>query len=148
LRFFISASWSKRDEVRALAGSLRAEGHEVFDFTDPECRRSPPVKPEVSETFDPQVKTYAEYLDRSDWRSTVFENQQAIRNSDAVILLLPCGNDATADWAYAAGCGKKTYVVGQPEPGDRSLNHLWADELFADESELFTHLRRCGSENR
>ena len=140
MKAFICASWKKRDEVRMLAEALRTAGHDVFDFTDPSCRASPPAPPGEVEAFDARRHSYAEYIDRPGWRAAVFENRDAIRSSDVVILLLPCGLDATADWACGVGCGKTTYIVGRPEGGEFSPNHLWADGIFPDSEELLSFL--------
>ncbi len=140
-KIFISASWKKRDEVRKLAKSLRREGFVVYDFTDPKNRKSKPVPPEGTGSFGPSRQSYARYIDRPEWLATVHENMRAIRDSDIVVMLLPCGNDATADWAYAVGLGKTTYIVGNPGGGKRSLNHLWADRIFDGERALLDYLR-------
>lgn len=47
-------------------------------------------------------------------------------------MLLPCGIDATADWALGVGLGKFTVIVGHPGKGERSPCHLWAD-FFCDD---------------
>ncbi len=47
-----------------------------------------------------------------------------------VILLLPCGCDAHADWAYGMGLGKKSAVMGYPPAGEPTPTHLWADKMF------------------
>lgn len=141
-KIYISASWKRREEVRSLAESLRKMGHDVYDFTDPECHKSvcPPEK--FPEPFDPEKHLYHEYLGRSEWYMAVKENYEAISECDWVILLLPCGIDSTADWAAGVGMGKKTVVVGHPNKGERSPVHLWANYMAKDiktllESPLF-----------
>lgn len=127
---YISSSWKERDRVRALAHHLRQEGFSVYDFTDPECRQTEEIPPEkFSEQFDPHKHIYAKYLDKPEWRDAVENNQQVLDECRAVVLLLPCGIDATADWAYAVGKGKLTLVLGHPGAGERSPVHLWADMM-------------------
>lgn len=131
-KIYISSSWKQRERVRALALVLRADGHEVYDFTDPACRRAPEIPPEAfPEQFDPQKHVYRDYLNsQPHWRGAVFGNREALKWCDAVVLLLPCGNDAHADWALAVGMGKHSCVVGHPVAGDRTPSHLWADALL------------------
>lgn len=130
MKIYISASWKKRDEVRALADKLREHGHEVFDFTDKKCRNTPELPPEkFPEQFDPDKHNYQAYLERYEFRLTMRENYQAIKWADLIILLLPCGLDATADWALGVGMGKYTVIVGNPGAGVRCPTHLWADIL-------------------
>jgi len=55
------------------------------------------------------------------------ENYQAIAWAELIILLLPCGLDATADWALGVGMGKQSIIVGNPGAGVCCPTHLWAD---------------------
>ncbi len=130
MNVYISSSWKNRDQVRALAINLRNYGHEVYDFTDPDCRSVPEIPPEkFPEEFDPQVHVYSEYINRPEWRAAVECNRKALCNCDVVVLLLPCGTDAHADWALGMGMGKRSIIVGHPCKGERSPVHLWADAL-------------------
>ncbi len=132
MKVYLSASWKERVRVRALARALREHGHEVYDFTDPACRKSEEIPPEkFPEQFDPMNGTYREYIQSNPyWRQAVEGNREALGWCDAVVLLLPCGNDAHADWALAVGMGKRSCVVGSPKAGDRTPSHLWADALL------------------
>lgn len=133
-KIYISSSWRNRLKVRQLALLLRNQPYlEVFDFTDPTNRKEEICPPErYPELFDPDKHIYSRYLNKPEWRACVFENRQRIDECDWVILLLPCGIDATADWAYAVGAGKRTAIVGHPKKGDRSPVHLWAEFMFED----------------
>lgn len=128
---YLSSSWRNRDQVRAAADTLRPLGYWVYDFTDQACRRNPVMPPEAfPEEFDPAIHPrYGAYLDIPRRRAVVEENARAIANSDLVMLLLPCGVDATADWALGVGMGKRSIVVGHPAKGERSPVHLWADGM-------------------
>jgi len=131
MKIYICASWKMRNHVRILANKLRASGHEVFDFTDQARRVSRCIPPEASAMppFDPARHVYAEYINQEAWWEAVSENRARIEASDAVMLLLPCGNDAHMDFGYGLGLGLKSLVIGAPNPGDRSPTHLWADHM-------------------
>lgn len=136
MKVYISASWKLRGEVRNLASTLRDGAHEVYDFTDPNCRNTPEIPPEMfAEQFFPDHHIYSEYLNKPEWKAAVIENRKALEWCDVVILLLPCGIDATADWAYALGLGKKSVIVGHPTAGERSPTHLWADKMVSSVAE-------------
>ncbi|MEL7565451.1 MAG: hypothetical protein AAGU27_11260 [Dehalobacterium sp.] len=137
MRIYLCASWKNRRLVRHLAQTLRLYNHEVFDFTDQNCRKTCETPPEMfPERFDPSKHIYREYINRDEWRDAVNENREAIKWSDLIILLLPCGIDATADWALGIGMGKCSIIVGHPNKGERSEVHLWADAILNDISEI------------
>jgi hypothetical protein len=135
MKIYISSSWKNRIQVREMAEKLRSIGHEVYDFTDPNCRKTPEIPPEkYPEEFDPDKHIYREYINKPEWKAAVDCNREAIAWSDLIILLLPCGIDSHADWALGVGMGKQSIVVGQPNKGERSPVHLWAD-IFVDSIE-------------
>jgi hypothetical protein len=126
-----------------MAGFLREHGHEVYDFTDPTCRKMPEIPPEAyPDRFDPECHFYPEYLRRVPaWRDAVMANKDAIDWCDVVVLMLPCGNDAHADWAYGVGRGKRSIVYGHPRAGERSPVHLWAQQMTEDRLDITRYLR-------
>jgi hypothetical protein len=134
---YISSSWKNRDRVRAFAEALRARGISAYDFTDPACRNSPEIPPErFPHQFDPATDVYREYLTSvPEWRIAVECNRLALKGCYAVVLLLPCGADAHADWAYAVGRGKRTAVVGSPKAGERTPTHMWSDALLDNDEQ-------------
>jgi hypothetical protein len=131
MNIFLASSWKNRDAVRKMATLLRERGFEVYDFTDPACRKTPEIPPEAyPEQFDPARMGYADYLKKAPaWREAVMANKDAIDACDVVVLMLPCGNDAHADWAYGVGRGKRSIVYGAPRAGERSPVHMWADVM-------------------
>ncbi len=143
MKIYISASWKQVHRVRQLAELLRLSGHRVYDFTDQKARASKPIPPEIfPEKFDPSLQSYRDYLNRPEWKNAVYENRAAIEWADLIILLLPCGIDATADWAYGVGIGKKSIIIGHPENGDRSPVHLWADAILGSDDDVLSFLEK------
>lgn len=141
MKIYISASWKNRIEVRNLAETLRKYGHDVFDFTDPKNRKASESPPEMfPEQFDPSRHIYSKYLDRKEWRDAVNENREEIGKAELIILLLPCGIDATADWALGVGMGKKSIIVGHPNYGERSEVYIWADSILESTEDILPWL--------
>lgn len=141
---YLSSSWKNRDRVRAMATKLTKEGYDVYDFTNPSCRNSPELAPETfPAVFDPETDLYQYFLkDTPEFSLGVEGNQKALQNCDAVVLLLPCGNDAHADAYYALGLGKRLIVCGQPPRGDITPSHLLADEIVDYDENVPTSLRK------
>jgi len=91
--------------------------------------------------FDPALHLYSKYINRKEWRDAVNENRDEIKKADLLILLLPCGIDATADWALGVGTGKKTIIVGHPGKGERSQVHLLADYILDSIEDIIPWLK-------
>lgn len=139
MNIYISSSWKNREQVRKAAIRLRELGYSVYDFTDPACRKTPEIPPEkYPELFDPEIHNYREYLNKREWREAVNGNRQAINESNLIILLLPCGIDSHADWAYGVGRGIPSIVLGHPQKGERSPVHLWSNGIFNDLDEFLS----------
>jgi len=130
-----------------MAIKLREMGHEVYDFTDPKCRKTLEIPPEkFPEEFDPDKHFYSEYISKPEWVSAVYENHKAIKEADFIILLLPCGNDSHADWAMGVGAGKPNVVVGHPRKGERSPVHLWSDKILDTLEQLYEYVSKVSIE--
>jgi len=143
MKIYISSSWKNRDKVREMAVRLRKEGHRVYDFTDPECRKTAEFPHEKRPApFDPVVhKSYAALLRNSDMYAAVMNNQEAIRWCDLVILLLPCGLDAHSDWGYGVGLGKASVICGLPKAGDTVYTHCWADKVLDNPDDVYKFIK-------
>lgn len=140
---YLSSSWKNRERVRRLAETLRASGFEVYDFTDPACRKVPEIPPErFPDNFDPERHLYREYITAvPEWRQAVECNRAALDRCTDVILMLPCGQDGHADAFYALDKGKRLIVVGQPRKDERTPTHLWADVILDYDFQAFDYLR-------
>ena len=139
---FIAASWKQRERVRILADRLRKMDFGVYDFTDPHCRKVKEVPPEsIAEDFNPEKEKYWDYVNKKEWFAAVEENRINLDACSMLVLLLPCGMDAMADWAYVVGQRKPTFLVGNPQKGGKCLVHNWATGWFADDEQLINFLR-------
>lgn len=110
-RIYLASSW--RNEFQAAAvQTLRAEGHEVYDFKNPApgatgfgWRKILPDPPPWSAEQTRAVLAHpvAEEGFRLDF--------EAIRWSDTIIMLQPCGRSAALELGWGCGAGKLTLVV-------------------------------------
>lgn len=110
----------------ALEDTLRARGFAVHGSAEHT----------TEEKYDSEKGSYQEYLNREEWKSAVFEKRELLDECVLIILLLPCGIDSHADWAYAVGKGASSIIVGHPVNGERSPTHLWADALVDTDEEI------------
>ena len=139
---FVASSWKNRDHVRSFANLCREHGFEVYDFTDPTCRACEEIPPEkCPESFDPAIHNYYDFVNQPRYLAAVFENRSVLSVCSAVVLILPCGIDATADWAYAVGRGALSVIIGNPKKGDFSPTHAWANRIVASDEEAINFLQ-------
>jgi len=144
MKIYIASSWKNREKVREMANRLRKDGHKVYDFTDISNRKIPELSPEFIKKgeYDPaKHKSYSDFLRCREMYASVMNNQEALRWCDLVVMLLPCGNDAHSDWAYAVGQGKSTLVVGQPRKGEQSYTQLWADKIIDNPEDVYKFIK-------
>lgn len=141
LQVYISSSWKQFHAVRTLAEKLEDIGCLVYDFTSTRNRIAPIPPEKFPEQFDPEKHDYATYLNREAFLEKMFENRKAVEKCDIILLLLPCGNDAHADWGLGVGLGKVTIVVGSPLKGDRSPVHLWANAILPNVEEAILWIK-------
>ena len=142
LKIYIASSWKNKAKVREIANQLRKDGHKVYDFTDPETRKVPEeLPPDAVREFDPEKHKYSEFIRNRNFYASVMDNQEAIRKCDLVIMLLPCGNDSHADWAYGVGQGKASIVTGQPQKGGQSYTQLWADKIIDNPDDIYEYIK-------
>ena len=109
--YFIACRWRNRDNVLDLAGKLRAQGKSVYTCFDNEQSLADKEK-------DPEI-AMQEFEAIQDWESNenvkkIFEaDMNALRNSEALILLLPAGKSAHIEAGAAYGTGKKCILIGE-----------------------------------
>lgn len=118
MKIYLASSW-RNERQPAVLEALREDGHEVYDFRNPE---------EGNTGFD-WADINADWLG---WTNDQFViglsnpiaadafklDMDALRWADACVLLLPCGRSAHLELGWAVGAGKFTVVVleGNNEP--------------------------------
>lgn len=141
-RIYLASSWRNTQQPEAVA-ALRAAGHEVYDFKNPDVQGpsgAPPAGFSWSE-IDPEWKQWTP----SQFRQGMLAepavrgfgaDHAAMEWADTFVLLQPCGRSAHLELGWACGRGKLTFVLlapGQePELMLKEADHLCTsmDELL------------------
>lgn len=110
MKIYVASSWRNPWQPGVVL-ILRASGHDVYDFREPE----PGVRGFAWSDIDPHWQS---------WRPEPYRHAQhpiaedgfrrdmdALRACDACVLVLPCGNSAHLELGWAAGAGKRTAVL-------------------------------------
>jgi hypothetical protein len=113
MKFFIASPWRNKDAVRNLTDALALCGHAAYSFLDSGANLA------TGQSVIEEVKQFGRSV--ADWEddslvAQIFESEmQALRESDAVILLEPAGHSSLAEAGMAYGMGKRVVLVGLVE---------------------------------
>lgn len=149
-KIYIAASWKHAEFVRAMANSLRCEGHQVFDFTDPENRVAGLDKfvfgAKQWAEFSGKNPSEIEYTDFLTWEPTqrAFKSDKAgLDWADMILLILPCGRSAHLEAGYGVGSGKDLIIYGTLPIGEFEAMYGFAKACFriGEEPELFQFIK-------
>lgn len=122
MRIYVASSWRNEERQQATVRALREDGHEVYDFRNPE----PGDKGFSWRQIDPDrawLKDPARFragLEHPIAQHGFALDMGALAQCDVCVLVLPCGRSAHLELGWAAGAGKRTYVlldelVSEPE---------------------------------
>ena len=134
MKIYLASSWKNKEAVLELAKWLRADGHEVDAFCDGKTRisfnwseLSHIIHKEGWNINDLDAKSMMKH-----WRvQTAFQEDKTYLDwSDAVIMLMPCGRSAHLEAGYAAGSGKKLYIIGGFKRGEFETMYGFADGIY------------------
>jgi hypothetical protein len=139
-RVYLASSWRNERQPEAVR-VLRAAGHEVYDFRNPEHG----LGGFHWSDLDPDWKTWSPARYRAHLLMSPIAAQgyltdfRAMKWCDVCVLLMPCGRSAHLELGWCAGAGKRTIIClsdGEPE-----LMNLLADDICLDLQEVVDVLR-------
>lgn len=142
MKVYVASSW-RNEGYPAVVKALRAAGHEVYDFRNPD-----ESVPEGDQGFhwsdiDPQWLSWSpsQFIDALDHPLAMDGYQKdyaALESADAVVLVMPCGRSAHLELGFGAGQGKLTVILlTESEP---ELMYKMADRLVTSVDEVLTVL--------
>lgn len=124
--------------VPELARALRAEGHEVFD----DWFSPGPETDEWWQAYEQaRGRTYVEALQGAHAQNVFEFDREHLADADTVILVMPAGRSAHLELGWAAGQGKRTYVLLDGEPERWDVMFLFVDAVFMNQDDLIAALR-------
>jgi nucleoside 2-deoxyribosyltransferase len=129
-KVYIASSWKNVNSTRSLARVLRDEGHEVYDFTDPDnfvFEASEPGRPR--ESID-----WLEFLEEESTSRAYSVDKAGLDWADTVILFLPAGRSAHLEAGYGVGAGKDLFIYGDLPRGEFDVMYLMANDCHRREN--------------
>ncbi|PIW36596.1 MAG: hypothetical protein COW24_04530 [Candidatus Kerfeldbacteria bacterium CG15_BIG_FIL_POST_REV_8_21_14_020_45_12] len=112
--YFIVARYRNKEQAIDLADRLRAAKKTVYCFAESE-----PSAQHVAVLDDDTEAAMAAFESIENWREDprvrdIFEtDMEALRASDAVVVLMPVGKSGHIESGVAYGLGKQTIMIGE-----------------------------------
>jgi hypothetical protein len=134
VKIYVASSWRCARQP-AVVESLRAVGHDVYDFKNP---------PNGSgfgwrALFKDGLVGESDLKDGRAFRDKVLTHPRAqagfdsdmgaLRECDACVLVLPCGRSAHLELGWAVGAGKRTIVLLDDPMSEPELMYLMVDRI-------------------
>lgn len=124
-------------KVSDLAIRLRAVGLEVFD----DWMSCGPQADDIWQEYEKKRgRSYKEALNGHFACNGFALDKKHIDEADVVVLLMPGGKSAHLELGYAAGIGKRTYILFDEQPERFDLMYKFATDIFFDEADLHNAL--------
>lgn len=148
---YLASSWRNELQPTVLA-ALRAAGHEVYDFRNPDDSWTTGAPGDDSGGFrwsdiDPAWETWSPWafsqaLDTETAAKGFANDWDAMQLADVGVLLLPCGRSAHLEAGFFAGHPDKTLHILIPELPEPELMYLMADGIHLSVESLIEGIGR------
>jgi hypothetical protein len=137
-RVYVASSWRNERQL-LIVETLRAAGHQVYDFKNPAPGNTGFSWKQVSDK-PPAEWTVADYkaaLDHPISAHGFMCDFRAMRWADTFVLVLPCGRSAHLELGWATGAGKRTVILTR-DSEEPELMALLADHIVGTVHEMLT----------
>ena len=137
MKIYLASSWRNPQQPEAVA-ALRAAGHEVYDFRNPEPGNGGFSWRSMSEPWE--LKDGARFRDHV-LRHPVAQagfalDMNALKAAHATVLVLPCGRSAHLELGYATGAGQLTIVLLDEPVSEPELMYLMNSRICTSVGEV------------
>lgn len=136
--YFVAGRWRNRDAIAEVVAALRASGEKGYCFIENSYdgdgvlfSSSVDADPEVMMS---QMEALTDWRTNPTFRKMFDEDMNALKVSEALVLVFPAGLAAHMELGAAYGMGKKCYAIGQPEKPETL--YLMLDGIFPDTKTL------------
>ena len=134
-KIYVASSWRNKYQPEVVA-ALRAAGHEVYDFRNPEQNPGGFHWEEVDPAWqDWDPADYIQNLNHPVAERGFKADLDAMLWADTCVLVLPCGRSAHTEAGWMAGAGKRV-VVYIPEMVEPELMYKLFDQVVGDINSL------------
>lgn len=145
MKIYLASSWKNQYQPTVLA-TLRAAGHEVYDFKNPEAGDYGFSWREIDDGWENwDAERYVAALSHPAAERGYRLDWDAMCWADAGVLLLPCGRSAHLEAGYFVGSRKQLLIhLGADEPVIPELMYKMADSIHHNSDTLTARLQVIG----
>ena len=127
MKVYVASSW--RNEAQpGVVTALRAAGHQVYDFRNPQQNGSGFHWSDISPDWQSWTpEEFKEGLEHPLAEKGFASDYEALDWADAVVMVMPCGRSTHLELGYAAGQKKTTVIMlteAEPELMYKMATHL------------------------
>jgi len=138
VKVYIASSWRNINEVREWTSHLRAEGFEVFDFTDENDHFVFWIK-DIPGQANMDI---IDFLNREESQKAFDADCEGMKRSNVCLLLLPSGKSAHLEAGFMKGAGKKLIIYQDVFPkGETDVMYKFADLITDSVREVVKYLK-------
>lgn len=138
-KIYLASSWKNEDQP-GLVAALRLEGHEVYDFREPEAAFRWVDIADIRHVSGAFMRN--SLLTHPLAQAGFAHDIGAMQWADTGVLLLPCGKSSHLEIGWLAGAGKRTCIMwpdgAWQEP---ELMYLCCNTIVTTAAELTAWLR-------
>jgi hypothetical protein len=148
MKIYVASSWRNEARQQEVVRVLRSEGHSVYDFRHPaegnsgfswhSCSTPDQLK-------DPR-RFRDEVLTHPIAQRGFALDMMALRESDATVLVLPCGRSAHLELGFAIRAQQRTFVLWDDPISEPELMYLACEVTCLSVEEVVSHLKLSANE--
>lgn len=137
--YFVASRYRNKPEILRLVNALRDKGKTVYSFIESDASLK-----HVGRVEDNAEEQMAKYEAKENWHTDqgiheIFESDMgALKNSSALIMLLPAGKSVHIEAGAAWGLGKEMILIGEQKETESA--YLIFDQRFATIEEFLKSL--------
>ena len=122
MKVYVASSW-RNERQPEVVQAIRAAGHQVYDFRNPNEGNREPDQGFRWSDIDPDWQSWSplQFVDALDHplaHDGYVRDFEALESADAVVLVMPCGRSAHLELGFGVGMSKLSIILlsdGEPE---------------------------------
>ena len=134
MNIYVASSWRNNHQQHVVA-TLRALGHDVYDFQDPPGKTGFHWSDIDRDWEKWSTEEYRKALNNPIAIEGFNSDFNAMQAADACILVLPCGRSAHTEAGWMKGSGKPVFIYA-PEQEEPELMYKIYNGVVSDMKEL------------